>query len=117
MLALIAPAHERVGQLAWRTRTGEAALIATLAILRHEAQTGSYPGGLEELVDISLLERLPDDPFSEGPLTYRKTPDGFLLYSWGENLKDDGGRQGTDQNGQPRMWADNGDWVFWPANR
>jgi hypothetical protein len=83
-----------VAQLVWRTRTGETALVTTVAILRYKAQTGSYPARLEELVEANLLERLPDDSFGKGPLSYRRTPDGFLLYSWGENHADDGGQQG-----------------------
>jgi hypothetical protein len=109
------PAHERLGFLVWRVRTGEAALVATVAILRYKAEKGSYPDRLEELVAAGFLARLPDDPFGEGPLTYRRTADGFLLYSWGQNLTDDGGQQGTGRDGKLRDWADNGDMVFWPA--
>jgi len=42
---------------------------------------------------------VPDDPFGAGPLSYRRTADDCLLYSWGEDF------------------ADNGDWVFWPVSR
>ncbi len=116
LLSIVAPAHDRLAHLAWRLRTHRAAVVTTLALLRYQAEKDSYPARLEELVKPGMLTRLPDDPFSEGPLTYERTADGFLLYSWGENLKDDGGRQGTAQDGRPKMWADNGDWVFWPVN-
>jgi hypothetical protein len=116
LLSVVAPAHERLVALAWRSRTHEAALVTTVAILRYRAEQGAYPADLGELVAAGVLARVPDDPFGEGPLVYRRTPEGFLLYSRGENGTDDGGRQGTGQNGQPRMWAGNGDWVFWPVN-
>ncbi|OHB66055.1 MAG: hypothetical protein A2Y77_07190 [Planctomycetes bacterium RBG_13_62_9] len=116
LLAVAAPAHERVRQLAWRLRTGEKALLVTIAILRYKAQTDSYPAHLEELVEANLLARVPDDPFGEGPLSYKRTADGFLLYSWGENGKDYGGQRGVNNVGQPREYADNGDWVFWPPS-
>jgi len=58
---------------------------------------------------------LPMDPYSDGPLIYQKTEGGFLLYSFGSNLKDDVGKLGLGSQGTPKMWADNGDWVFWPV--
>jgi hypothetical protein len=116
-LSLLKPAHERLGFLVWRARTGEAALGAIVAIHRYKAEKGSYPDRLDELVAAGLLPGLPDDPFGEGPLTYCRTPDGFVLYSWGQNLTDDGGRPGTGQDGKPRDWAENGDMVFWPIGR
>lgn len=56
------------------------------------------------------------DPYSDRPLVYRGTDDGFLLYSVGENFADDGGVPGRDRNGGPDPWRyqDNGDTVFWP---
>jgi hypothetical protein len=115
LLALVEPAHQRVGQLVWRMKTGELATLTTVAVLRHAAERGSLPESLDELVQAGYLDSVPDDPFGAGPLSYRRTDEGFLLYSWGQNLADDGGVQGLGQDGQPRMWADNGDWVFWPV--
>ncbi len=115
LFSLLFPAYDRVSQLAWRAKTHEAAAITTVAILRYKSQKGQYPARLEELVEAGLLRELPPDPFGSGPLTYVRTPKGFLLYSWGENLIDDGGRQGTDRDGRPGLWRDNGDWIFWPV--
>jgi hypothetical protein len=70
---------------------------------------------LDQLVERGYLNQPPKDPFGPGTLGYRKTDQGFLLYSWGEDRKDDGGQLGTDSQGQPRMWTANGDWVFWPV--
>jgi hypothetical protein len=115
LLSLLTPAYEGLAQSIWQSRTSETALIATVAIIRYKAEKGLYPDRLEELVSAGILAGLPDDPFGQGPLTYRRTPDGFLLYSWGENLTDDGGQQGTGRDGRPWDWADNGDMVFWPV--
>jgi hypothetical protein len=115
LFSVVVPAYERMAQLAWRTKTGDAALLTTLAILRYKAEKRSYPARLEDLVQAGVLARLPEDPFGKGPLTYTQTADGFRLYSWGENMVDDGGRQGAGRDGTPRMYADNGDWVFWPV--
>ena len=99
----------------WRLKTHESGVITLLAIQRYFRAKGSYPDNLGRLVEQGFLKEPPKDPFGPGPLTYRKTDNGFLLYSWGANRQDDGGQWGTDSQGQPRMWADNGDWVFWPV--
>lgn len=114
MLKIQTPAHERVGQIAWRMKSGREALLAVLAVMRYEKEKGLYPAGLDELVKAGYLKKLPMDPYSDGPLVYRKTESGFLLYSLGTNLTDEGGELGL-RGGKPRMWADDGDWVFWPV--
>jgi hypothetical protein len=114
MLKIQIPAHERVGQIAWRLKSGRVALLTTLAVMLYEKEKGGYPASLDELVESGYLKKLPMDPFSDGPLVYRKTESGFLLYSLGTNLTDEGGKLGL-RGGKPRMWADDGDWVFWPV--
>ena len=115
MLKMQGPAHYRVGQITWRMRTGREALLTVLAVMRFEKEKGRYPASLDELVKAGYLKKLPMDPYSDGPLVYRRTESGFLLYSFGRNLKDDGGELGLSSRGTPRMWMDNGDTVFWPV--
>lgn len=110
-----APAHSRLVNLVWRIQTGRRALLSALAVLRYARDKGVYPPTLDALVAEGYMSVLPLDPYSGGPFGYRRTGDAFLLYSWGENLVDDGGQQGTDRNGKPRDWTDNGDVVFWPV--
>jgi hypothetical protein len=117
LLGTLADSHVRLGHLAWRTKTGRRALVGILAILRYRKVEGLYPDDLETLLTAGYLREIPIDPYSGRPMGYRKTTDGFILYSWGENRKDDGGVIGTGRNGRPRMWANNGDWVFWPVER
>ena len=115
MLKINTPAYRRVNQIAWRMKTGRQALLTVLAIMRYEKEKGQYPADLDELVEAGYLKKLPMDPYSDAPLIYRRTNGGFLLYSFGINLTDDGGKLGLGSRGTPRMWADNGDWVFWPV--
>jgi hypothetical protein len=112
---IIAPAYDRVSSIAWRLKTHREATLAILAALRFQKENGKYPNTLDELVKTGYLTKLPDDPFSNGPLTYKKTADGFLLYSWGSNLKDDGGQAIRDKKGRTNLFSDEGDWVFWPV--
>jgi len=71
---------------------------------------------LDELVEAGLLEALPTDPFSDKPFVYKRTDDGFTLYSFGENLIDDGGKVFRDDKGRAKVWWDEGDAVFWPID-
>jgi hypothetical protein len=115
MLSLVTQANERVVQLTWQLKTHEIGVITLLALQRYFRANGNYPDNLDQLVEQGFLKQPPRDPFGPGPLTYRKTDTGFILYSWGTNRKDDGGQLGTGSQGQPRQWADNGDWVIWPV--
>lgn len=71
------------------------ALILTarvgLACRIFKSRTGEYPENLEALVP-GLLTEVPVDPFTGKPLVYRREGKGFIVYSFGSNLKDDDGR-------------------------
>jgi hypothetical protein len=115
-LKLEEPAFGRIAQLVWRFKTHRQGVIAVLGIMEYRQEKGDYPSNLNELVAAGYLDKLPIDPYSGGPMVYRRTDGGFLLYSLGKDLKDDGGIQGTNSQGKPRMWRDTGDWVFWPVS-
>ena len=61
-----------------------------VALAACKAEKGRYPEKLSELVP-EYFKKLPEDLFAEGPLTYRRVGKGYLLYSVGKNMKDDGG--------------------------
>jgi hypothetical protein len=63
-------------------------LAAALAVYR--AERASYPKTLAELVP-SVLDKLPIDVYQVKPYVYKRTDDGYLLYSCGENGVDDAG--------------------------
>jgi hypothetical protein len=63
-------------------------LAAALAVQR--AEHGAYPEKLDELVP-GVFEKLPVDLYSAKPFFYQRDSDGYLLYSAGENGRDDGG--------------------------
>jgi hypothetical protein len=48
------------------------------------------------LLTPDVLTREPLDGFTEQPFKYRRKANGYLLYSVGENGKDDGGRWFND---------------------
>ncbi|MBM4024578.1 MAG: hypothetical protein FJ280_04125 [Planctomycetes bacterium] len=71
---------------------------AGLALLQHRQVHGTFPPTLETLG----LEEL-TDPFTEGPLHYRTEGEGFVVYSVGEDMKDnDGTPQRRREDSDPR---------------
>ncbi len=59
---------------------------AGLGLLEYRREHGAFPQTLDELKLEGLV-----DPFVEQPLHYRAEPGGFLVYSVGEDLQDNGG--------------------------
>jgi len=56
------------------------------------------------------IGEVPIDPFSGKPLAYKRVSESFILYSWGQDLDDDGGTRS--------VWGrspQGGDQVFWPV--
>jgi hypothetical protein len=93
---LILPKVWQVSRDAAMAETKRELVCAAIALKRYKLRHGTLPNALEELVP-ELLEELPWDWQAGRPLTYRLREDeGFLLYGWGENEKDDGGAVGAD---------------------
>lgn len=89
-------------------------LILELAVLEYRLERGELPDRLEQLTP-EFLDELPIDPFDseDRPLRYVRTGDGYLIYSIGEDGKDNGGRlparKGrylTNENGDGDLWLD-----------
>ncbi|MCH8828760.1 MAG: hypothetical protein IID45_04205, partial [Planctomycetes bacterium] len=63
-----------------------------LGLAAYQAERGSYPQTLARLTP-KYAAAVPADLFSGKPLKYKRTENGFLLYSVGRNGKDEGGTQ------------------------
>ena len=70
------------------TRSALARLSFALAAFK--AERGRFPAALDELKD-EYVKDVPLDLFVDKPLIYRRTDKGYVLYSVGENMTDDGG--------------------------
>jgi hypothetical protein len=91
MTEIMLPAIEKAFPLiAWQevTRRG---YILKVALRLHCLCHGEYPESLEEL-SVTLPEEMLVDPLSTNRFIYRKTGDGYLFYSFGVDLDDDGGK-------------------------
>ena len=64
---------------------------AFLALLIYHSRFHTFPETLDKL-ESSIGVRLPKDPFSGKALAYKRVRNGCLIYSYGMNLRDDGGR-------------------------
>jgi hypothetical protein len=65
---------------------------AALAVERYRLARGSLPESLGQLVP-GYLAATPVDPFDGLALRFKRTDRGFILYSVGEDGKDDGGKE------------------------
>jgi hypothetical protein len=66
-----------------------------VAISRYRHETGSFPKRLEDLVP-KYLPFVPRDEFSGHPFGYAVRADAAIVYSWGGDGDDDGGRSLND---------------------
>jgi hypothetical protein len=69
------------------------------ALAAYRADHGKYPKKLAELHP-QYAPEIPKDIFTGGELIYRPSEKGFLLYSVGQNGKDDGGRGFYDRSNE-----------------
>jgi hypothetical protein len=115
-LAMIYPGFDKIAGLAYRNKAEIQATTTIIAIIRCKQENGTYPDKLEQLLDKGLLKEIPLDPYSDKPLVYKKSENGFTLYSVGSDFVDNGGKMGVDKKGKPNLWdIDGSDAVFWPV--
>ena len=97
-----------------RSEAEQSAVITTIALLRFKSDKGDYPDNLNELIQSGYVKQLPQDPYKDGPLTYKKVGDDFTLYSLGPDFDDDGGQM-TSGIRSLGWWGNEGDTAFWPV--
>jgi hypothetical protein len=100
---LLRPAFERyMMQIDIGCTAKAIAAQTTLAIERYRLAEGHMPESLDNLVP-TYMEFVPTDPFDGQSLKYRTLETGFVVYSVGEDLTDQGGAEhspGRDQQGR-----------------
>ena len=114
VVRLLLPPREAATDSAYTAKIFHEATLTVLALKQWHNETGGYPAGLSALVEAGYIAEVPADPFSSGPLVYKRIGDDFALYSLGRNLADDGGTPGVGPTGNHRPFVRNGDLVFWP---
>ncbi|MBE0534687.1 MAG: hypothetical protein IH624_03395 [Phycisphaerae bacterium] len=78
---------------------------AVLAIEQYRRFAGTLPDALDDLVP-AYLGAVPSDPFDEKPLRYKKCNPGYIVYSVGEDLTNQGGisQYETENKHDPHDW-------------
>jgi len=76
-----------------------------LALAAYHAEHGKYPAALAALKP-KHLDEIPRDRFADAELTYRRTDEGYVLYSVGPNGRDDGGRGRDDPQPEDAEYQD-----------
>ena len=99
------PNYVRAGERAVHTETERQMTLAAIALKRYRLRHGTLPPRLEALVP-ELLPSVPYDYMSAKPLGYRLKADGtYVLYSVGEDGKDDGADPTSLPGTPPGLWG------------
>ena len=110
----IAPSLSRVFELRIRLIAIQRGCHTVAALFEYRNAHGAFPSSLVEIDGAFKI-----DPYTAQPFIYRRTDDGFTVYSGGVDRDDDGGKHdvgfGENQRGAYGMpLPPNGDYVFWP---
>ena len=92
---LLLPALSRARLSFVRMKATKVILTTQVGLEIYRNKNRRYPQTLGQLEGI--LDEIPLDPFTNEPLKYRRTKDGYVVYSVGEDLKDDGGKEGKSK--------------------
>lgn len=102
LLTIFLPAISSVTNSETRYMANERCTFIAIACERYRLKHGELPETLNDLVPV-YLDAVPIDPYDEKPLRYKATDQGFIVYSVGENLKDDGGLVADPRNDGDRV--------------
>jgi hypothetical protein len=104
---MIMPALSRTLQLETRCLAHLRAAQTALAVEHYRLTEGHLPQSLDNLVP-TYMQVVPKDPFDGRNLRYRKLETGFVVYSVGEDLTDEGGTEKgkgkRGPGGKPAPW-------------
>ena len=103
--SILFPSRSRVLSVRARFIAEQRGTRTVVELYAYRDRTGALPDALDALPGDFKI-----DPFSGAPFVYRRTDDGFTLYSVGFDRKDNGGRHDR-RFGEERT---DSDFVFWP---
>jgi len=98
LVGLLVPAVQAAVSAEIRNDARMGVTLTACALQAYHRDNNRYPDSLAALGGV-YIKKLPEDPFRGKSLIYRLQAKGFLLYSVGPNLKDEGGKGRDDDNG------------------
>ena len=104
LVSLLEPALAAAREPAERTRAMSRCLRVLIALQARPPQEGD---AAPKLADLGLPAAVTTDPFDDQPLRLKQLPEGWIVYSVGGNLVDDGGKlDGKTDIGPARPGSD-----------
>ena len=91
LVSMFFPTISRAFELFYEARMKLDLTRLSLALAAWRSEKGGYPAELDELSPV-YLKAIPNDLFTGKALIYKPRSSGYLLYSVGCNMKDDGGK-------------------------
>ena len=110
---ILAPVFSRRIYTRGQAEANIALCRVVLALKAYKYERSAYPGSLAQLQE-TLDWELPEDPFSGKDFVYQRQEGGFILYSLGPDLEDDGGVP-PEQPPQNLSWDDAD--IVWACRR
>ena len=107
---MLVPVYNRTLESRDRAIANVGSAQVFVALAAYRSKFGHYPASLKELKSKTGLD-LPQDPFSGKDFVYKPTTTGFVLYSYGEDLKDNGGQEYISGKRKPNQDYD----IVWKA--
>ncbi len=96
LASMLIPCYPHATTFWFKQRVELNLVKVALALEAYRGRNMKYPEKLSDLTKGYLTE-IPKDLFTNKPLHYRRTEDGYMLYSVGPNMKDDGGVENEDE--------------------
>jgi hypothetical protein len=90
-VVLLMPAVEKVLQAQIRSEANLGTIIAAIACERYRQQTGNWPKSLDD-ISKEILNAVPTDPYVGGPVKFKRTETGIVIFTTGLDGNDDGGQ-------------------------
>jgi hypothetical protein len=97
VIRALTPAMGKVYYAECRSQANLRAALAAVACERYRLAHHVWPKSLDALVEAKFLSSVPIDPIDGKALRYRKNKDWIVIYSIGNNEKDDGGHIERDR--------------------
>ncbi len=105
LIAMLFPAIDAAKSAETRTQQEMEQLLLGFRLAAYRADQGNYPNSLADL-KAADSQAIPIDRFTGNDLTYRTANGGYLLYSFGPNGEDNGGRTAWQRNETGDLQAD-----------
>jgi hypothetical protein len=99
------PTHETMVQTYQHSMAERKGTLIMVALKHYKNAHGNWPENLTEIKSLALPDTF-IDPLNNGKFVYKRTANGFILYSKGKN--------GIDEEGQFGGKTSPDDWMIWP---